>query len=236
MYWSLYIILWLFSFDFELLLINMRILIRNLNTIFHQNHFIYIELTTFELWTFFFSECFQYKPVTTFSNFICNDILSIFVFFLLCFLLYYELSLLIHSSPKCHIFLHDQMHIHVSPQLEVRSAGSVDWNSNSWLLNITTKCTSPKSIITQCRQTVYEWNTIDTSIPGRTASYEGYPNFPDWPPGAKTANDTALCHYVQLYRYFVSFTAITLCVASQRVFIVVYFVMDSVLRLWDTPS
>jgi len=39
-----------------------------------------------------------------------------------------------------------------------------------------------------------------------------------------------------LYRYFVSFAAITLCVASQRVFIVVYFVMDSVLRLWDTPS
>jgi hypothetical protein len=28
--------------------------------------------------------------------------------------------------------------------------------------------------------------------------------FPDWPPGARTANGTALCHYVQLYRYFVS--------------------------------
>jgi len=28
--------------------------------------------------------------------------------------------------------------------------------------------------------------------------------FPDWPPGARTANDTALCKYVQLYRYFVS--------------------------------
>jgi len=25
--------------------------------------------------------------------------------------------------------------------------------------------------------------------------------FPDWPPGAITANGTALCHYVQLYRY-----------------------------------
>jgi lipopolysaccharide export LptBFGC system permease protein LptF len=43
----------------------------------------------------------------------------------------------------------------------------------------------------------------------------------------------------------VSFAAITLCVASQRVFIaaavivvviVVYFVMDSVLKLLDTPS
>jgi len=22
--------------------------------------------------------------------------------------------------------------------------------------------------------------------------------FPDWPPGARTANDTALCYYVQL--------------------------------------
>jgi hypothetical protein len=28
--------------------------------------------------------------------------------------------------------------------------------------------------------------------------------FPDWPPGARTANGTVLCHYVQLYRYFMS--------------------------------
>jgi hypothetical protein len=28
--------------------------------------------------------------------------------------------------------------------------------------------------------------------------------FPDWPPGAKTANGTARCHQVELYRYFVS--------------------------------
>jgi hypothetical protein len=37
----------------------------------------------------------------------------------------------------------------------------------------------------------------------------------------------------------VSFTVITLCVASQRVFvvvIVVYFVIDSVRKLSDTPS
>jgi hypothetical protein len=35
----------------------------------------------------------------------------------------------------------------------------------------------------------------------------------------------------------VSFAAITLCVASQRVFIVViYFVTDSVRKLLDTPS
>jgi hypothetical protein len=37
---------------------------------------------------------------------------------------------------------------------------------------------------------------------------------------------------MQLYRYFVrSFTAITLCVASEQVFIVVYFVIDSVRKL-----
>jgi hypothetical protein len=43
---------------------------------------------------------------------------------------------------------------------------------------------------------------------------------------------------VRLYRYFVSFAAITLCVASQRVFIVVsvYFVIDSVRKLLDTSS
>jgi hypothetical protein len=36
----------------------------------------------------------------------------------------------------------------------------------------------------------------------------------------------------------VSFVAITLCVASQRVFIVekLYFVIDSVRKLLDTPS
>jgi hypothetical protein len=28
--------------------------------------------------------------------------------------------------------------------------------------------------------------------------------FPDWPPGPRTSNGTALCHNVQLYRYFVS--------------------------------
>jgi hypothetical protein len=28
--------------------------------------------------------------------------------------------------------------------------------------------------------------------------------FPDWPPGVRTANGTALCHYLQLYRYFMS--------------------------------
>jgi hypothetical protein len=34
----------------------------------------------------------------------------------------------------------------------------------------------------------------------------------------------------------VSFVGITLCVASQRVFVVVYFVIDSVRKLLDTPS
>jgi hypothetical protein len=28
--------------------------------------------------------------------------------------------------------------------------------------------------------------------------------FPGWPPGARTANGTALCHWMQLYRYFMS--------------------------------
>jgi len=34
----------------------------------------------------------------------------------------------------------------------------------------------------------------------------------------------------------VSFAAITLCVAYKRVFIVVYFIIDSVRKLLDTPS
>jgi hypothetical protein len=34
--------------------------------------------------------------------------------------------------------------------------------------------------------------------------WECIQKFPDWPPGARTANGTALCHYMQLYRYCVS--------------------------------
>jgi len=39
-----------------------------------------------------------------------------------------------------------------------------------------------------------------------------------------------------LWVSLVSFAVIILCVASQRVFIVVYFVIDSVRKLLDTPS
>jgi hypothetical protein len=75
-------------------------------------------------------------------------------------------------------------------------------------------------------------NAVDLEIRGFIQK------FLDWPPGARTENGTALCHYVQLYRYFVSFSATTTCVASQRVFIIVSvcFFMDSVRRLLNTPS
>jgi hypothetical protein len=55
-----------------------------------------------------------------------------------------------------------------------------------------------------------------------------FQKFPDRPPGAIAI----------LWVNLVSFAAITLCVASQQVFIVVsvYFVMDSVRKLLDTPS
>jgi hypothetical protein len=39
-----------------------------------------------------------------------------------------------------------------------------------------------------------------------------------------------------LWVSLVSFAAITLCISSQRVFVVVYFVIDSVRKLLDTPS
>jgi hypothetical protein len=45
------------------------------------------------------------------------------------------------------------------------------------------------------------------------------------------------CSFIAiLWVSLVSFAAITLCVASQRVFIVVYFLIDSVRKLLDTPS
>jgi len=59
-------------------------------------------------------------------------------------------------------------------------------------------------------------------------------NFPDWPPGARTVKwyrSLPLGAVVSLF--LVSFAVITLCVASQRVFIVVgvYFVVDLVRKL-----
>jgi hypothetical protein len=45
------------------------------------------------------------------------------------------------------------------------------------------------------------------------------------------------CSYIATLRVsLVSFATVTLCVASQRVFIVVYFVINSVRKLLDTPS
>jgi hypothetical protein len=54
-------------------------------------------------------------------------------------------------------------------------------------------------------------------------------------PGERTATGTAFCAILRVS--LVSFAAMTLCVASQRVFIVVsmYFVIDSVRKLLDTP-
>jgi hypothetical protein len=66
--------------------------------------------------------------------------------------------------------------------------------------------------------------------------------FPDWPPGARTANCTALCHYIQLYRYFVSqssefFRHNPLCFFSTSVCCCkLVFRYDSVRKILVTPS
>jgi hypothetical protein len=46
--------------------------------------------------------------------------------------------------------------------------------------------------------------TLTTNDTNRLESIETFFNIPKWPPGARTANGTALCHYVQLHRHFVS--------------------------------
>jgi hypothetical protein len=63
-----------------------------------------------------------------------------------------------------------------------------------------------------------------------------YQKFPDWPPVARNGNGTALCHWVQLYRYFVSQSSEfcrhnPLCCFSMSVYF--YFVIDSVRKLLD---
>jgi hypothetical protein len=47
-------------------------------------------------------------------------------------------------------------------------------------------------------------NTLLLSLLLHTHTQGFIQKFLDWPPGARTANATALCHYVQLYCYFVS--------------------------------
>jgi hypothetical protein len=64
--------------------------------------------------------------------------------------------------------------------------------------------------------------------------------FPYWPPGARTANGTALYHRVQFYRYFVSQLSEfcrynPLCYFSTSVYCCLYR-YDSVRKLLDTPS
>jgi hypothetical protein len=62
--------------------------------------------------------------------------------------------------------------------------------------------------------------------------------FRDWSPGARTVNGTAAtrCSCIAiLWVSLVSFATITLCVASQRVFIL-YFVIDSVRELLCAPT
>jgi hypothetical protein len=63
--------------------------------------------------------------------------------------------------------------------------------------------------------------------------------FPDWPPGARTANGTDLCHQLQLYRCFVSQSSEfcrhnPLCCFSTSVYC--YFAIDSVRKLLDILS
>jgi hypothetical protein len=45
---------------------------------------------------------------------------------------------------------------------------------------------------------------VDCMGEGRNKVRRCIQKFPDWPPAVRTANGTALCQYVQLYRYFVS--------------------------------
>jgi hypothetical protein len=63
--------------------------------------------------------------------------------------------------------------------------------------------------------------------------------FPDRAPGARTANGTAICHYVKLFRYFVSQSCEFcchnhLCCFSTSVYCCCLFRYDLVRELLDT--
>jgi hypothetical protein len=64
---------------------------------------------------------------------------------------------------------------------------------------------------------------------------------PDWPPGARTANDIALCHVVQLYRYSVSQSSEfcrhnpLCCFLTSNTKGKLIFSYDSIRKLLDNP-
>jgi hypothetical protein len=66
--------------------------------------------------------------------------------------------------------------------------------------------------------------------------------FPDWQPGVRTANGTALCHYVQLCRYSVSQPSEfcrhnpLCCFSTSNTKGKRIFRYDSVRKLLDTPT
>jgi hypothetical protein len=99
-------------------------------------------------------------------------------------------------------------------------------------------CLNTSSLITCVNEFLKDWRRLWMCVCAIRGCIQ---KFSDWPTGARTAHGKALCHEVQFYRYFVSqsseFYRHTLCVASQRVLIVVvYFVIYSVRKLLDTPS
>jgi hypothetical protein len=96
------------------------------------------------------------------------------------------------------------------------------------------------SIIGYCYQFVwFAISEIYTRLFNNTV-YEVYPKFSGlaaWRENCKWYSSLPLGAVVSLFcECLLSFTAITLCVASQRVFVVVYFFIDSVRKLLDTPS
>jgi hypothetical protein len=64
--------------------------------------------------------------------------------------------------------------------------------------------------------------------------------FPDWLPGARTASGIALCHLLQLYRYFMSqsseFCRHNPCLSTSNAKGKHIFRYDSVRKSVDTPS
>jgi hypothetical protein len=99
-------------------------------------------------------------------------------------------------------------------------------------------------------ETLKPWNRYQLSsytdqcdVKKKKANIRGsIQKFPDRPPEARNKNSTALCHYVHFCCYFMSQCCEFCChnhfVASQQVFIFVsvYFVIESVRKLLDTPS
>jgi hypothetical protein len=122
------------------------------------------------------------------------------------------------ASPKAEHFYSGTTNVHRINKKTVKNSLTFQYMKD-WTINIQ----------------IFLWWTLGWQVSSHfkasskeAASRDCIQKFPDWLPGVRTANSTAFCHQVQLYRYFVSQSSEFCCHNPLCCFstsVIVYFVM-----------